>query len=231
MIIYGRNPVLDAIEEGKSFEKIFVKDSLTGDFEKEIRKRCAELNIALKKVPQAKLDRLSRRANHQGVVAIGSVVAYQSIDMIVPHLYEQGLSPLFVLLDNVQDVRNIGAIARSVEALGGQALMLSGNQTGMITSDSMKSSAGALSRLMVCKEKNTIKTIQALQAHGINVIGTALVGGEDISSIDMTGPMCICMGSEGGGLHKTVLQVCDFIGRIPQTATGIMLYEAHRQKH
>jgi len=239
MIIYGRNPILDALKEGKPFEKIFVRDTLTGEFEIEVRKLCKERGISLKKVPQVKLDRLSRRANHQGAVGIGSIVSYQSIDLIVPHIYEQGNEPLFVLLDNVQDVRNIGAIARSTEALGAQALILSGKQSGMITSESMKASAGALSRLLVCREKNTIDTIKALQSHGIKVIATSLEGGVNISSIDLAAPVCICLGSEGEGLHRTVLSACDQIGYINQTgqtdslnvsvAAGIMLYEVNRQ--
>jgi len=240
MVIYGRNPILDAIKEGKPFEKIFVRDTLTGEFEIEVRKLCKERGISLKKVPQAKLDRLCRRANHQGAVAIGSIVSYQSIDMIVPHIYEQGKEPCFILLDNVQDVRNIGAIARSAEVLGAQALIVSGKQSGMITSESMKTSAGALSRLLVCREKNTIDTITTLQSHGIKVIATSLESGTNVDTIDLTAPLCICLGSEGGGLHHTVLSACDHVGYIKQlgqtdslnvsVAAGIMLYEANRQK-
>jgi len=238
MIIYGRNPILDAIVEGKSFEKIFVKDSLTGEFEIQIRHLCKEHNISLKKVPQAKLDRLSRRANHQGVVGIGSIITYQSIDMIIPHLYEQGKEPLMMLLDNVQDVRNIGAVARSVEAFGGHALIHTGNQAGMITSDSMKASAGALSSLLVCKEKNTINTIKELQSHGIKVVATSLQGGTNIADLELKAPICICLGSEDKGLHKSILEECDHVGYIPQSGTtdslnvsvaaGVMLYEVTR---
>ena len=240
MVIYGRNPILDAIKEGKPFEKIFVRDNLTGEFEIAIRALCKEQGISLKKVPLQKLDRLCRRANHQGVVGIGSIVSYQSIDMIVPHIYEQGKEPLFILLDNVQDVRNIGAIARSTEVLGAQALIISGKQAGMITSEGMKSSAGALSRILVCREKNTLDTIKSLQAHGIKVIATSLDSGTSIDALDMVSPLCICLGSEGTGLHRSVLEACDHIGHIKQSgsidslnvsvAAGIMLYEASRQK-
>ncbi len=239
MIIYGRNPILDAIKEGKAFEKIFVRDNLTGEFEMEVRKLCKERGISLKKVPLAKLDRLCRRANHQGAVGVGSIVSYQSIDLIIPHLYEQGKEPLFILIDNVQDVRNIGAIARSSEVLGAQALIISGKQSGMITSESMKTSAGALSRLLVCREKNTIDTIKQLQSYGIKVVATSVESGKAISSLDLTSPVCICLGSEGTGLHRTVVSACDQVGYIEQSgqtdslnvsvAAGIMLYEANRQ--
>lgn len=239
MIIYGRNPIIDAIHEGKSFEKIFVRDTLTGEYEKEVRKLCKEHDISLKKVPQAKLDRLSRRANHQGVVGIGSIISYQDIGDIIPHLYENGASPLIVLLDNVQDVRNIGAIARSTEALGGHVLIMSGKKAGMITSESLKSSAGALARLYVCRERNTIATIQVLQEYGIKVIGTSVARTELLSDIEMSAPLCLCLGSEGEGLHQSVLEACDSVGHIPQigeteslnisVAAGILLYEVRRQ--
>jgi len=235
MLIYGRNPIIDAIKEGKSFEKIFMRDNLTGEFEISIRHLCKKHDISLKKVPQAKLDRMSRRANHQGIVGVGSIISYQSIDMIIPHIYEQGKEPFFVLIDNVQDVRNIGAIARSVEALGGQALIVSGKQAGMITGESMKTSAGALSKLLVCREKNTIDTITTLQSHGIKVVATSLSSGTAIADLQLTCPLCICLGSEGEGLHRTVISACDEVG-CRQTdslnvsvAAGIMLYEVVRQ--
>jgi len=238
-LIYGRNPILDAIEEGKSFERIYLKDTLTGELEKLIRKKCKDLGIPLKKVPQIKLDRLTRNRNHQGIVGIGSIITYQEISMMIPHLYEQGIDPIIVLIDNVQDVRNIGAIARSAEALGAQGLILSGNHAGMITHDSLKTSAGALSRIMVCREKNTIKTIEELQTNGIKCVGTTLDQSSSLHNISLSAPICIILGSEGSGLHRSVIKVCDQLISIPQTgdtdslnvsvATGIILYELSRQ--
>lgn len=238
-LIYGRNPILDALEEKKSFERIYVRDTLTGELEKTIRHKCKELEIPLKKVPLIKLDRLTRNRNHQGVVGIGSVINYQEISQIIPHLYEQGIDPILVMLDNVQDVRNIGSIARSAEALGAHGLIISGKNAGMITHDSLKASAGALSRLLVCREKNTINTIKELATHGIVTVGTSLATDKDIFDTPLNPPLCVLMGSEGDGLHRSVEAECDHLISIPQNgatdslnvsvATGIVLYEITRQ--
>lgn len=238
-LIYGRNPILDALDEGKSFERIYMRDNLTGELEKLVRQRCKELEIPLKKVPLVKLDRLAHNRNHQGVVGIGSIITYQEIDMMVPHLYEQGIDPILMLLDNVQDVRNIGAIARSAEAFGAHGLIISGKQAGMITHDSLKASAGALARIHVCREKNTIKTIEALRAHGIKTVGTTLAQSTPIYDTEFSAPICLLLGSEGDGLHKSVEQACDQLISIPQSgdtdslnvsvAAGVVLYEVQRQ--
>jgi len=238
-LIYGRNPIIDAIAEGKSFERIYVRDSLTGEFEKEIRAKCKEHDIPLKKVPLIKLDKLSRNRNHQGVVGIGSIIEYQDISMVIPHLYEAGISPILFLLDNVQDVRNIGSIARSVEALGAHCIILSGRNAGMITHDSLKASAGALTRLHVCKEKNTIRVVENVKSHGIDVVGTSLGKGDPIHEVKLASPLCIVLGSENDGLHRSVEEVCDKLIKIPQSGStqslnvsvsaGIVSYEILRQ--
>jgi len=239
-IIYGRNPIIDAINEDKKFERIYVRDQLTGEFEKWIRGACKEKDIPLRKVPQVKLDRMSRHRNHQGVVGVGSIVTYLEINHAIPHLYEQGIDPVIVLLDNVQDVRNIGAIARSVEALGGHLLVISGRNAGMITHDSIKASAGALSRLMVCRTKNTIDTLAELSSHGITTIGSSLSASTDLSETSLPTSTCVVLGSEGVGLHRSVEEKCDMLIKIPQigdseslnvsVAAGIILYELNRSK-
>ncbi len=238
-LIYGRNPIIDALEEGKSFERIYMRDNLTGELEKLVRQKCKELEIPLKKVPQVKLDRLAHNRNHQGVVGIGSIISYQEISMMIPHLYEQGIEPILILLDNVQDVRNIGAIARSAEAFGAHGLIVSGKQAGMITHDSLKASAGALARLHVCREKNTIRTIEELRTHGIITVGTTLTQSEPIYKATLKTPICLLFGSEGDGLHVSVEKACDQLISIPQrgevdslnvsVAAGIILYEVQRQ--
>jgi len=239
-MIYGRNPVLEALQEGTKMECVYLKDNLTGEFEKDIRRLCREREITLKKVPQIKLDKLTRNKNNQGVAAIGSIIEYMDIDMVLPHVFEKGESPLLVLLDNVTDVRNIGGIARSAEVLGAHALILSGKYAGMVNEDSLKTSAGAIARINVCREKNTINTIEKLQAHGVKVIGTSLTSEDAIDKTDMTGPTCLMLGSEGNGLHRTVEAACDTLIKIPQVGTtdslnvgvsaGIVLYEAQRQR-
>ena len=239
-LLYGRNPVLEALQEGKKMERVYLKDTLTGEYEKEIRKICRERDINLKKVPQIKLDKLVRNKNHQGIVAMGSIIDYVALDMIVPHIFEQGNNPLLILLDNVTDVRNIGGIARSAEVLGAHAIILSGRYAGMINEDSVKTSAGAITRISVCREKNTIDCILALQSLGIIVLGTSLSAKEEAQSIDLKEPICLVLGSEGKGLHHTVESACDGLIRIPQVgitdslnvsvSAGILIYEAQRQR-
>lgn len=238
-LIYGRNPIVEAIQEGKSFERIYLRDNLTGPFEKEIRGLCKTYDIPLKKVPQIKLDKLAFNRNHQGIIGFGSIINYHQLSLLVPFLYEQGLSPFFLLLDNVQDVRNIGAIARSAEAFGCHGLILSGKSSGMITADSIKTSAGALSRLHVCREKNTIDTIEELSTYGIRSVGTVIEKNNPIYQSNLQTPVCLVIGSEDKGLHHSVTSKCASVVSIPQygpteslnvsVAAGILLYEVSRQ--
>lgn len=237
-IIYGRNPILEAIHENKEFEKIFIKDSLSGEFEKEIRALCKEHSITLKRVPAIKLDKLTNTKNHQGLVAIVSIVKYLNLDDIIPHLYEKGVSPLLLVLDNVQDVRNIGAIARSIEVLGGDAMILSGKNQGMITKDSIKTSSGALFRLSVSREKNTIDLIHKLKSHGIKVYGASNHAEKFLHDSKLQRPLAIIMGGENEGLHSSVESECDGLIQVRQSggteslnvsvAAGIILYEIGR---
>lgn len=234
-IIYGRNPVLEALESGKSFERIYLKDSISGPFEKDIRAICKERDIPLKKVPQVKLDKLTWKKNHQGIVGVGSIITYQEIEHVLPHLYEQGIDPVIFLLDNVQDVRNIGAIARSLEALGGHLLILSGKNAGMVTQDALKTSAGALTRISVCRAKNTIATIEELSNYGISSYATSLTPTDTLDKLSPKPPICIVLGSEGEGLHRSVISACAgsfMIGQKGESdslnvsvAAGIILYQ------
>lgn len=238
-IIYGRKPITDALEEGLRFERIYLKDSIHGDFEKEIRSRCKSAEIPLKKVPQIKLDKLTRSQNHQGIVGIMSLLDYQEIENVVPFLFEQGLSPLIIILDNIQDIRNIGAIARSSEALGAHAMILSGKNAGIINEDAIKTSAGSLLRIPVCREKNSLVTIQKLRGMGIKIGGSSLEATDVIGKADLSPPLAILLGSEGEGLHYTIVNECDFVFKIPlsgpteslnvSVAGGIILYEVMRQ--
>lgn len=221
-------------------ERVYLKDSISGDFEKDIRQLCRDQDISLKKVPQIKLDKLTKNKNHQGIVAIGTIIDYVAMDMVVPHIFENGHNPLLILLDNITDVRNIGAIARSAEVLGAHAIILSGANAGMINEDSVKTSAGAITRINVCRERNTVETINVLQSYGIKVIGTSLNADDNIDQIDLKIPTCIILGSEGNGLDHTVEGACDSLIKIPQTGTsdslnvsvsaGIVMYEAQRQR-
>ncbi len=232
--IYGRNPIIEALQQGKQLERVYLKDNLTGELEKEIRNLCREHQIPLKRVPNVKLEKMVHSRNHQGVVALMSLIEYQSLQNVIPHLYEQGKNPKILILDNITDIRNIGAIARSCEVLGVHAMVLSGKNSGYINEDAVKTSAGALFRLPVCREKTTLDVIQILDDHGIKIVGTSLRGKESLSGA-LSGPVAVVMGSEYDGLHITIENKCHHLVKIPQlgsidslnvsVAAGIMMYE------
>lgn len=237
-LIYGRNPIVEAIQEGKKFERIYVKDNMTGEVEKEIRALCKEHDIMLKKVPLVKLDRMSNSRNHQGIVGITSLIQYQDLNDIIPFLFEQGQSPVIMVLDNITDIRNIGAIARSAEVLGAHAIVLSGKHSGVINEDAIKTSAGALFRIPVCREKNTLNAIEVLHSFGVLAVGSSLNTNNDLVG-NLKGPIGVIVGSEYDGLHRTVEEKCDHLVKIPQiggtdslnvsVAAGILLYEVLKQ--
>lgn len=237
-LIYGRNPIVEAIQEGKKFERIYVKDIMTGEIEKEIRALCKEHDIILKKVPLVKLDRMANSRNHQGIVGITSLIQYQDLNDIIPFLFEQGKSPVLLILDNITDIRNIGAIARSAEVLGAHAIVLSGKHSGYINEDAIKTSAGALFRIPVCQEKNTMNVIEILHTFGVTAVGSSLNTKNGLEG-NLKGPIGVIVGSEYDGLHRTVEEKCNQLVKIPQiggteslnvsVAAGILLYEVLKQ--
>lgn len=232
--IYGRNPIIEALEQGQQLERVYMKDNLTGELEKEIRNLCRDHQVPLKRVPNVKLEKMVNSRNHQGVVALMSLIEYQLLENVIPHLYEQGKTPQIIILDNITDIRNIGAIARSCEVLGAHALVLSGKNSGYINEDAVKTSAGALFRLPVCREKTTLDVIQIMNDQGIKLVGTSLRGKESLSGA-LVGPVAVIMGSEYDGLHITIENKCEHLVKIPQVgsidslnvsvAAGIMMYE------
>ncbi len=239
-LIYGRNPIVEAIHQNKKFERIFIKDTLTGDLEKEIRALCREYGITLKKVPLVKLDKICHSKNHQGVAGFMSLIEYQELENVIPLLFEQGLSPVIMVLDNITDIRNIGAIARSCEVMGAHAIVISGKNSSIINEDAIKTSAGALFRLPVCKEKTTLNVIDIFNSYGIKSVGTSLRAKNELSG-NLQGPIGVILGSEENGLHITIEHKCQELVKIPQSgdtdslnvsvAAGILLYELMLQNN
>lgn len=237
-LIYGRNPIVEAINQNKQFERIYLKDTLTGDLEKEIRALCRENEITLKKVPLVKLDKICNSKNHQGVAGFMSLIEYQSLENVIPMLFEQGKSPIIIVLDNITDIRNVGAVARSCEVLGAHAIVLSGKNSSVINEDAIKTSAGALFRLPVCREKTSLDVIDIFNAFGITSVATSLRGEKELSG-NLQGPIGVILGSEETGLHITIENKCSRLMKIPQVgktdslnvsvAAGIILYELMMQ--
>ncbi|MBK9255615.1 MAG: 23S rRNA (guanosine(2251)-2'-O)-methyltransferase RlmB [Saprospiraceae bacterium] len=239
-IIFGKNPVLEAFDAGADIEKIFMLSTLRGELEVSIRNLCRDRQIPLAKVPEVKLNELSKNRNHQGVVAIISPVNFQNIKDVIALIYEEGNVPLIVIADGVNDVRNLGALARSAYFFGAHALVFSGNMTGRINEDTVKTSAGAILKIPVCRAQSLFNLISDLQNSGIHVVAAGLKSEKSVDKIDFKVPTALLLGSEEKGLHYKVYEVVDDVATIPavnafdslnvSVAGGILLYEVVRQR-
>jgi 23S rRNA (guanosine2251-2'-O)-methyltransferase len=239
-LIYGHHPVVEAIRAGKAVEKLFFQQGVRGELEKEIRQLSKEYGIPLQVVPKEKLNKLAG-GNHQGVAAYLAIIEFQSIEDIVPHIFEQGQIPLFLMLDSVSDVRNFGAICRSAECMGVHAIIVPEAGSAPANEDAMKASAGALARVRICRVRSLFSTLEWLQQAGIQIVATALTAQAYPSyEVDFTVPTAILMGSEGVGVHPKLIKMSDQVVKIPQAtdfdslnvsvAAGILLYESIRQR-
>lgn len=238
-LIYGRHPVMEALENGMSIDKIMLSQSVKGDFEKELRTLCQAKNIALNIVPKERLDFVTTN-NHQGVLAFLAYIEYQNIEDVFPKILEKGEVPLIVILDSVTDVRNMGAIARSVEAVGAHALLLPEKKTAQINAEAIKTSAGALNKIAVCRTHSLGSAVEFLINNGVQVFAGDLRANSMLHELDLTQPTAIIMGSEDEGVRPHLLRKATKWFKIPMrgtmdsfnvsVATGIVLYEALRQR-
>lgn len=237
--IFGIRPVMEAIEAGESIDKILIKRELTGDLAKEVLGKAREFDIPVQRVPGEKLNRITRK-NHQGVIAIVCPIRYYDLHELLACLYESGLNPLGVVLDGVTDARNFGAIARSAECAGANFMVIPEKGSASVTSDSVRSSAGALFHIPVCRVKDLPKSIKDLQENGYFVVGASEKSTTNYTDVDYKVPVAVVMGSEDTGISNEVLRKCDTLASIPilgkvsslnvSVACGVMLYEAVRQR-
>lgn len=239
LIIYGRHPVVDTIRSGKPVDKLLLQQGIRGDFEKEIRHLCKDFGIPFKVVPKDRLSKFSN-GNHQGVIALLSPIQYFKIEDVLPMVYEQSRTPLFLLLDEVTDVRNFGSIARSAEVCGADAIVIPSKGAARINEDAMKTSAGALSKIPVCRSSSLMNAVEYLQLMGIQILASSLKGEKKLYDLDLKVPTAFIIGSEGEGVSQALLRKADKQFIIPQlgetdslnvsVATGIMMYEVMRQR-
>jgi 23S rRNA (guanosine2251-2'-O)-methyltransferase len=238
-LLIGRKPILEAIEQGTAIEKIFLLRTASGEEINTIKKLARERNIPISQVPVEKLDGMTR-AQHQGIIAWTSLLQYVELQDAISLVVDQGQVPLFVLLDGVTDVRNVGAIARSAWCCGAQGLILPTSSSASLTEEAVKTSAGALNKIMLCRTPSVPQAIDVLRLNGIQVLGTAMQGSVPVYKADITIPSCIVMGAEDTGISKDVLKRADQLINIPMVqkfdslnvsvATGMILYEAMRQR-
>jgi 23S rRNA (guanosine2251-2'-O)-methyltransferase len=237
--IYGLRPVIEAITSGKEVEKILVQQGLKGEVYGELRKLVAECEIPMQFVPVERLNRF-QVGNHQGVVAFISPITYQPLEQIVQMVFEQGKVPLFLILDGITDVRNFGAIARTAECAGVDALIIPDRGSAQINADAVKTSAGALNKIPVCRIQHLRKTCQYLMDSGVELIACTEKGSRLYHDISYKEPLAIIIGGEETGISSDVLRMAGHLVRIPlqgdiaslnvSVAAGVILYEAVRQR-
>ncbi|MDG1295809.1 MAG: 23S rRNA (guanosine(2251)-2'-O)-methyltransferase RlmB [Saprospiraceae bacterium] len=239
-LIYGRHPVLDAINSGKTIEKVFLMQGTTGPLEKELRKLSQMHGFPMSMVPKEKLQRMVPQ-NHQGVAAQIGLIEYKRIEDVLPFVFEKGEMPLFLILDGVTDVRNLGAIARSALLCGVHAIIVPSKGTALVNADAVKSSAGAIQNIDICRVKSLVTTIRYLRDSGVQVFASNIPSEKGLHELDLTGPTAIVMGDEGEGVGNGILKEVEQEFWIPQigdtnsfnvsVASGIVLYESMRQRH
>lgn len=238
--IYGLRAIIEAIDAGKEIDKIFIKKDLSGELASELFDRIKQARIPVQRVPVERINRITRK-NHQGALAILSAVTYHRLEHLVPQLYEEGLLPFIVVLDGITDVRNFGAIARTAEAAGADAIIIPEHGSVSVGGDAVKTSAGALLRLPVCRERSILSAARYLKDNGYRLVAVTEKADINYTTINYTdAPIALVMGSEDTGISSEVLAACDEFASIPMlghigslnvsVAAGVMMYEVVRQR-
>ena len=238
-MIFGVRAVIEAIQAGKEIDRILIKRDIQSDLSKELFAVIKGTMIPVQRVPVERINRITRK-NHQGVVAFISSITYQKTEDIVPMLFEQGKNPLLIMLDGITDVRNFGAIARTCECAGVDAIVIPSKNSVSANADAIKTSAGALYKLPVCREQNLTQTIKFLKDSGFKIVAATEKGDYDYTKANYNDPVCIIMGAEDTGVPYEHLALCDEWIKIPMLGTieslnvsvaaGILIYEAVKQR-
>lgn len=238
--IFGLRAIIEAIEAGKDIDKVLVKKDINGDLAKELLSKAKEYGVLVRRVPIEKLNRITMK-NHQGAVAILAAVPYQKLENLIPQLYEEGRNPMMIVLDGVTDIRNFGAIARTACCAGADAIVIPSHNSVSITADAVKTSAGALFHIPVCREHSTLDAVKQLKDSGYKIVAATEKGAQNYTKIDFTVPVAIVMGAEETGISDEVLRQADDLAAIPiigeisslnvSVAAGVMIYEAVRQRN
>ena len=237
--VFGMRPVIEAINAGKDIERIFIQNGLRSELFKELMALLKQHNIQYQYVPIAKLNRVTRK-NHQGVIAYISPITYGSIEQLIPTLYEKGIEPLVVVMDKITDVRNFGAILRTAESAGVSAVVYPSQGSAILNAGTVKSSAGAIYNIPICRSDNLKDTIDFLKNSGLLVVAATEQGADLYTSAKLSGPIALIMGSEDDGVSGEYLKRSDLKLKIPMlgktgslnvsVAAGVFLYEIVRQR-
>lgn len=238
-LIYGTRAVLEAIRSGKEVEKLFLQINLNNPLIKELKFELKSRSILFQLVPVEKLNRLTRN-NHQGVVGFVAEISYCIVENIVPALFEKGKNPIIIILDRITDTRNLGAIARTAECMGASAIVVPSRGSAIINADTVKTSAGALNYIPICREDNLKNVIDYLKDSGFIVVACSEKTNDTIYEADYTKPVAIILGSEENGISGEYMKRADSIVKVPMSgrieslnvsvAAGMILSEAIRQR-
>ena len=237
--IFGIHAVIEAIQAGKEIDRLYVKKDMSSELARELLAVAREHNVPVMRVPVERINRITRK-NHQGALAMLAAVTYYKLEQLVPILFEQGDNPFLVLLDGVTDVRNFGAIARTCDCAGVNAIVIPEHGSATVGGDAVKTSAGALNYLPVCRERNLVDAIRFLQDSGFVIVGTSDKNASNYTQADYTVPVAIVLGAEDKGISGEVMRLCDKRVVIPEfghinslnvsVAGGIIMYEVVRQR-
>ncbi|MFB0495814.1 23S rRNA (guanosine2251-2'-O)-methyltransferase [Mucilaginibacter sp. OAE612] len=238
-MVFGIRAVVEAIRSGKEIEALFIQRGIGGGLIQELKELMNEYQITAQQVPVEKLNRITQK-NHQGVIAVISPIVYQKIENIIPEIFERGETPLILVLDSITDVRNMGAIARTAECAGVHAIVIPAKGSAQINPDAIKTSAGALYKIPVCRHDNFMQTVRFLQESGLQLVCCTEKTQDNIYTPDYTVPTAIVMGSEEDGIRNEIIRISDHLAKIPMfgeieslnvsVSTGVILYEAVRQR-
>lgn len=239
-MIFGIRAVMEAIEAGKALDKVLIRRDMSSAIGRELMLKLEGTNTPIQKVPVEKLNQFTDK-NHQGVIAFLSPIEFYPLENVVQALYDEGKTPLLMLLDGVTDMRNFGAIARTCVCAGVHAIIIGARGSAAINGDAVKASAGALHSLPICKVDNLQNAIRYLKESGVNIVAATEHTERNYTEADMTIPTCIVMGSEEKGIFEENLKLCNEKVRLPMTnvieslnvsvAAGIFIYEAIRQRN
>jgi 23S rRNA (guanosine2251-2'-O)-methyltransferase len=217
-LTFGIRSVIEAIKQGKTINKILLQKGLSGELIKELLALVHKENIVVQKVPVQKLNHMVKK-NHQGVIAMISPVAYHQIDWLVQQVYEKGEDPFILILDRVKDVRNFGAIARTAECFGVHAIVIPSKDSALITNDAVKTSAGALFKIPVCKVTSLNAAVDFLKGCGLKIFSCTEKSDTLINKVETTGPKALIMGSEQDGVDSQLIKASDVNFKIPMTGS------------
>jgi 23S rRNA (guanosine2251-2'-O)-methyltransferase len=238
-LVIGRQAIVDALKTGKQLDRIYMQTAVHGSFIDEIKTLALQHNVPINNVPAEKLNNFNV-FNHEGCVAQISKIQYQNLQDVISFIVENGEVPLFIILDGITDIRNIGAIARSAFCFGVNAIIIPDKGVGSLNEDAILTSAGALEKIAVCRVNSLMKAVDDLHMNGIKVFATEMKATKKVYELNFDEPCAIVMGGEEHGVYPALLKICDEQFQIPMpgdfdslnvsVATGVVLYEVSKQR-